>query len=96
MPIAKCSAFQANTKVKCIAQICRSKKGMLTPTYIGNNERPSYSPNPQNCQTQVLALCKWSCKVCHGHQETTHFDKASCTHNVACDVKDVSNSRRGP
>jgi hypothetical protein len=45
--IVKCSTFQANMKVKCIAQICRSKKGMLAPAYIGNNERLSYSPNPQ-------------------------------------------------
>ncbi len=43
--IAKCFKIQANMKVKCIAQICKSKKGRPTPTYTCNKERPSYSPN---------------------------------------------------
>jgi hypothetical protein len=43
--IAKCFKLQANMKVKCIAQICKSKKGRPTPTYTCNKERPSYSPN---------------------------------------------------
>jgi hypothetical protein len=43
--IAKCFELQANMKVKCIAQICRSKKGTPTSTYTYNKERPSYSPN---------------------------------------------------
>ncbi len=34
--------------------------------------------------------------MCHGHQERAHFDKAFCTHNVMYDVRDMSNSRRGP
>jgi hypothetical protein len=43
--IAKCFKLQANMKVKCTAQICRSKKRTPTPTYTCNKERPSYNPD---------------------------------------------------
>lgn len=43
--IANFFELQANMKVKCIAQKCRSKKGTPTPIYTCNKEKPSYNSN---------------------------------------------------